>query len=400
MTTDEPPGDGQDAPRPGGKSSTSHTAHGSIEINDRSPIHDLADTGVEHRSRAHAIPQWLVSASEITVRLAIVAAGGLAVGWLLLYLSVVTIPVFVALLITTVLVPAVSWLTARGWPSLAATWAVILVVIGVIAGVAALMAPAIADQFDDLGGEIDGGIAEIESWLSTGPLGIEDVDLRAATDSLVEQARSGGSGRLVEGATFLAEVIAGALLAMVLTFFFVKDGSQLVSSGLQVFPARRREGARRAVHAAWTTLGGYVRGTIVVGLVNAVVIGVGLAIIGVPLVLPLAVLTAISAFFPLVGAVVAGAVAALVALVSEGFGSALAVVGLVVIVQQIEGDVLSPLVLGKTLRLHPLVVLLALAIGTVVAGLVGAFIAVPLTAVAVSIARSLQTTEQPADVPA
>jgi len=137
-----------------------------------------------------------------------------------------------------------------------------------------------------------------------------------------------------------------------------------------------------------------------VGVVNAVVIGVGLAIIGVPLVLPLAVLTALSAFFPLIGAVVAGFVAALVALVSEGFGSALAVIGLVVIVQQIEGDVLSPLVLGKTLRLHPLVVLLALATGTVVAGLVGAFIAVPLTAVGVSVTRALQNTEHPSDATA
>jgi len=345
-------------------------------------------------------PQWLIKASEITVRLAVVAAGALALGWLLLYLRVVTIPIFVALLITTVLVPPVRWLTARGWPSLAATWVVILAAIGIIAGIVALMAPSIADQFDDLGGEVDAGIAEIETWLSDGPLGIEDVDLRAATDRLVEQAGSGGTGQLVEGAALLAEVIAGALLAMVMTFFFVKDGSQLAASGLGLFPARLRDRARRAADAAWTTLGGYVRGTMAVGVVNAVVIGVGLAIIGVPLVLPLAVLTALSAFFPLIGAVVAGFVAALVALVSEGFGSALAVIGLVVIVQQIEGDVLSPLVLGKTLRLHPLVVLLALAIGTVVAGLVGAFIAVPLTAVGVSVTRALQNTEHPSDATA
>ncbi|MDQ3738595.1 MAG: AI-2E family transporter [Actinomycetota bacterium] len=343
-------------------------------------------------------PQWLIGASEITVRLAVVAAGVFALGWLLLYLRVVTIPIFVALLVTTVLVPPVRWLAARGWPSLLATWAVILGALGVIAGVVAMMAPAIADQFDDLGTEIDGGIAEIETWLSDGPLGIEDVDLSAATDRLVEQVGSGGTGQLVEGATLLAEVLAGTLLAMVMTFFFVKDGSHLATAGLGLFPARLRDRARRAADAAWTTLGGYVRGTMVVGVVNAVVIAVGLAIIGVPLVLPLAVLTALSAFFPLIGAVVAGAVAALVALVSEGFGPALAVVGLVVIVQQIEGDVLSPLVLGKTLRLHPLVVLLALAIGTIVAGIVGAFIAVPLTAVGVSVARALRTSEQPADV--
>lgn len=169
----------------------------------------------------------------------------------------------------------------------------------------------------------------------------------------------------------------------------------LTSSALAAFSKRRRDRARRAADAAWTTIGRYVRGTVIVGVVNAVVIGIGLAIIGVPLVLPLAALTALSAFFPLVGAVVAGAIAALVALVSEGFGPALAVVVLVVIVQQIEGDVLSPLVLGKSLRLHPLVVLLSLAVGTVVAGIVGAFVAVPLTAVAVSVTKSLHADETP-----
>ncbi len=340
-------------------------------------------------------PQWLVTASEITLRLAIVAAGVLALGWLLLYLRVVTVPAFVALLVSTVLVPPVRWLTRRGWPTLVATWAVILGVAVIVAGLVALMAPAFADQFGDLGGEIDGGIAEIEEWLADGPLGIEDVDLRAAADRLVEQAGSGGSGQLVEGATLLAEVIAGVLLAIVMTFFFVKDGSVLTSSALAAFSERRRDRARRAADAAWTTLGRYVRGTVIVGVVNAVVIGIGLAIIGVPLVLPLAALTALSAFFPLVGAVVAGAIAALVALVSEGFGPALAVVVLVVIVQQIEGDVLSPLVLGKSLRLHPLVVLLSLAVGTVVAGIVGAFVAVPLTAVAVSVTKSLRADETP-----
>ena len=338
-------------------------------------------------------PQWLVTASDVTFRLAVVAAGVFALGWLLLYLRVVTVPAFVALLVSTVLVPPVRWLTRRGWPTLVATWAVILGVAVIVAGLVALMAPAFADQFGDLGGEIDGGIAEIEEWLADGPLGIEDVDLRAAADRLVEQAGSGGSGQLVQGATLLAEVIAGVLLAIVMTFFFVKDGSVLTSSALAAFSERRRDRARRAADAAWTTIGRYVRGTVIVGQCRRH--RIGLAIIGVPLVLPLAALTALSAFFPLVGAVVAGAIAALVALVSEGFGPALAVVVLVVIVQQIEGDVLSPLVLGKSLRLHPLVVLLSLAVGTVVAGIVGAFVAVPLTAVAVSVTKSLRADETP-----
>jgi putative heme transporter len=273
----------------------------------------------------------------------------------------------------------VRWLRRRGWPPLLATWtALVVLVLVVAAGVAALV-PAFLDQTDELGERVDEGIADIEDWMATGPLGIEDPDLRATLDAAADRVLESQPGAVVDGVTLAAEVLAGALLALVMVFFFVKDGPEITAWAVRQIPEARREDSRRAGRAAWSALGAYVRGTLVVGVVNGTIIGIGLAILGVPLALPLAIITAVSAFFPLVGAVVAGALAALVALVTGGIVEALIVVGLTVAVQQIEGDVLSPIVMGKALRLHPLVILVALTIGAITAGILGAFLAVPVT---------------------
>lgn len=328
------------------------------------------------------VPSSLVVASEVTARTAVVAGGVAVVVWVFLALRLVTIPAFVALLATTMLHPAVDALRRRRWPDLAATWAVLLVAVGVIAGIVALLVPAFADQVDDLDEQLAGGIAEVEGWLETGPLGLDDVDLQRSLDRAL--GRAADSERVIEGVTLAGEVLAGILLALVMTFFFVKDGPRITAWLRSLLPAGRREDGASAGQAAWAALGAYVRGTAVVGVVNGVIIGIGLAIIGVPLAVPLGLITAVSAFFPLVGAVAAGAVAALVALFTGGITDALIVVGLVVIVQQVEGDVLSPLVMGRALRLHPLVILVALTVGAITAGLLGAFLAVPLTGMAVA----------------
>lgn len=319
-----------------------------------------------------------MAASEVVVRVAILVAGALALAWVLLELRVVTVPIFVALLFTTVLQLPVGALRRRGWPPLLATWTVLAAAVLVVVGGIAALVPAFLDQTDELGDRVDEGIAEIEQWLETGPLGIEEPDLRAAVDAGVDRVMESDPSALVDGVTIAAEVLAGALLALVMVFFFVKDGPHIIDWAVRQIPTSRREASRRAGRAAWAALGAYVRGTLVVGFVNGVIIGIGLAVLGVPLVLPLAVITAISAFFPLVGAVVAGTLAALVALVTGGVFQALVVVGLTVAVQQIEGDVLSPIVMGRALRLHPLVILVALTVGAITAGILGAFVAVPV----------------------
>jgi len=336
------------------------------------------------------VPSWLRTGSEIVVRLAVLAAGLLAVSWLFLHLRVVTIPAFVALLGATVLVPPVAALRRRGWRPLLATWTVVIGALAIVAGVIALLVPAFVDQIEELGDQLDEAISEIEDWLEPGPVGLDEPDLRSALDTLGERVVDADPAAVIDGATLAAEILAGILLAVVMLFFFVKDGSLIVRWARDQFPAERRDDAARAGAAAWNALGAYVRGTLVVGAVNGTVIGVGLAILGVPLALPLGIITAVSAFFPLIGAVVAGTLAALIALVSGGVVTALIVVGLTVAVQQIEGDVVSPIVMGRALRLHPLVVLVALSVGAIAAGLVGAFLAIPITGVVVAVSGALR----------
>lgn len=351
----------------------------------------VAEVEAPSESGPRRVPLALVTASELTWRSAVVAGGVVAVAWLFLSLRLVTIPAFVALLATTVLHPAVDALRRRRWPDLAATWAVLLVAVGLVAGTVALLVPALAAQADDLDEQLEGGIAEVERWLETGPLELADVDLQRSFDSAL--GRAADSERLIEGITLAGELIAGVLLALVMTFFFVKDGPRITGWVRSLLPSGRRDDAASVGRAAWDALGAYVRGTAIVGIVNGVIIGTGLAIIGVPLAVPLGLITAISAFFPLVGAVAAGAVAALVALFAGGVSEALIVVGLVVVVQQVEGDVLSPLVMGRALRLHPLVILVALTVGAISAGLLGAFLAVPLTGVAVAAVAATRNPE-------
>jgi predicted PurR-regulated permease PerM len=178
--------------------------------------------------------------------------------------------------------------------------------------------------------------------------------------------------------------VAGILLTLPLTFFFVKDGRRIATwlTDRMVPPAHRTL-AFGVEEKAWQTLGGYLRGTALMGVIEGTIIGVTLVLIGAPLVLPLAVLTFFGAFFPLVGATLAGIVAGLVVLAANGLADALIVGAVVVAVQQLDGDVLAPFVLGRAVRLHPLVILLALTAGAVLGGAVGAFLAVPTTAVAV-----------------
>lgn len=346
--------------------------------------------------RQPEVPAGLVVASEVVVRAAIVAIGVLAVIWVLLELRVVTVPIFVALLVTTVLQPLVRALCRRRWPPLAATWAVLVGAVVVVAGGIAVLVPALLDQTDELGDRFNEGIAELERWLATGRLGVEDPDLRAAVDTAVDRILKSEPGALVDGVTLAAEVLAGALLALVMVFFFVKDGNRITDWAARQIPEPRRDSSRRAGRAAWAAMAAYVRGTLVIGVVNGTVIGIGLAILGVPLALPLAIITALSAFFPLVGAVVAGTLVALVALVSGGVVQALVVVALTVAVQQIEGDVLSPVVMGRALKLHPLVILIALTVGAITAGILGAFLAVPLTGVAIAAIAAARQPSPPA----
>ena len=191
----------------------------------------------------------------------------------------------------------------------------------------------------------------------------------------------GSSGGLISGARTVLELVAGLVLSLVLSFFFVKDARTFQRWGLSKVPVVHRDFVREAASKAWRTLGNYLVGAATIGLVEAVIIGLAVAIAGGSLVVPVMVLTFAAAFFPIVGAIVAGAVAVLVTFVSSGFTPALIVLIVVVLVQQFDTDLLAPLIYGRAVRLHPVVVLVALTAGGTIAGIVGAFVAVPITAV-------------------
>jgi predicted PurR-regulated permease PerM len=244
-------------------------------------------------------------------------------------------------------------------------------------------------QVPQLAGGATAGLGDVERWLSS-TFGLGQSQIGQVVQGAVNQLQSSATsiaGTVLTGLTTIANGLIDAVLALVLAFLFVKDGYRFLPW------MRRQVGAGAGEHLAevgaraWDRLGGFIRSQAIVGFIDAACIGVGLVIIGVPLALPLAVLTFFGAFIPIVGALTAGALSVLIALVSKGFTTALIVLVLILAVQQIEGNLLQPLVQGKGLGLHAAVIILAVAGGGSVAGIVGAFLAVPVVAVAAEIAR-------------
>lgn len=314
------------------------------------------------------------------ILIAIAAIGGL---WLLGELRVVVVPVLASLLVATLLMPPTDFLRRHGLPSALATGLVMLGAVALLAGVVTLIAPAVVDQFGELESSVDEAVNEVVRWLVQGPFDLERKQIDEAVENGLDSLRSnaGGIGKgVLTGASMLVEVIAGLLLMIVLVFFFVHDGRGMWEFGLSMVPRQRRELVDGAGREVWTAIAGYMRGVAFIAVVDAVLIGIALALIGVPLVVPLMVLVFFGAFIPLVGAVASGAIAALVALISNGVVDAALVVGAIVAIQQIEGDLLYPNVVGRMIRLHPVAILLVLTAGTVVAGIVGALLAIPVAA--------------------
>lgn len=357
---------------------------------------------------AHDVPWPLRAAASWTWRLLLLAVGAVLLARVVADLRLVVLPVIVALFLTTLLFSPTQWLRDHGLPSALAAATTLLSSIGIVAGVFAFIGPQVATEFDDLGRQVRAGAEQLIDWIGEGPLGLGQEDIRQGLQGLLDQAQgSAGAigGGLLTGAVLIAELIAGLLVALVLTFFFLKDGTRMWKWILSLFDSEpNRRDAGELGDRIWDTLSSYVRGLMVVALFDAVFIGIALWVIGVPLVLPLAVLTFFGAFIPIVGAVAAGAAAALVALVTGGVQDALFVVAAVVAVQQIESEVLYPVVVGRALELHPVTILLAVTAGGVLYGIGGAALAAPLLATAVTIAsfarqRHRNASRPPEDAP-
>ncbi len=299
-------------------------------------------------------------------------------------LSLVVIPVAVALLLAALFQPASAALVRRGMKrSLAAGLVLVAALVLVFGGLGLIIRTFIA-EIDNLSTQVSEGIEEVQTWLSQGPLHLTDTQL----DQYIDRAREAiteNQGAVTSGAvttaTTLGEVLTGFFLVLFTLFFFLRDGAQIWSFLCRLLPREARLPTARAGHYAWHTLVSYVHATVLVAFVDAVGIGIGLAVLGIPLALPLAALVFLGAFIPVIGATLTGTVAVLVALVTNGPVSALIVLAIVIAVQQLEGHVLQPLIMGRAVALHPLAVILAIAAGIVVAGIVGGLIAVPLLAV-------------------
>ena len=330
---------------------------------------------------------------QVLAVLAVIAVLALAVT----QLSLVVIPVLIALVLAAAISPLVAWLRRRGLPSLLATWIALVALVAVLSGIVWLVVLAVVNQWDELRTQALDGFAELQTYVQGLPFEITDEQIRSAQESAAGLLRSDavGSGAIA-GVSQTADFVAGFFIMIVVLFFFLKDGPKLWEFLLRPFEGHRYERGKRIGDATVRTLGGYVRGTAIIAAVDAVAIGIGLAILGVPLAIPLSVLVFLLAFIPLVGATLAGILATLVALVAVGPVEALVVAALVIVVNQLEGDLLQPIVMGRALRLHPLVILVALTAGTVLVGLTGAVLAVP---VAASIWRAVQVWDGP-DLPA
>lgn len=310
-----------------------------------------------------------------------VAVYGLAV--LAVRLRIVLLPVGIALLLTTALMPVRRAMTDRGVPLPLAMLGVVVTFFGAVALAGALVVPPLFDEFDALDETLQTAADDVEEWFVEGPLGLDDewvADTRTRIEDAAENARV-SDGALVDGATLAGEVLAGLLLALVVTFFVLKDGPDLQRTALDRVPARHRDSVRAAGSGAWGALGGYLRGSAMLGAFEAVVIGGTMVLVGAGLALPVAVLTFLAAFFPFVGAITAGIIAVSVTLVTAGPAAAGIVAIVAIAVQQLDNDLLAPIIYGKALELHPLVIILAITSGGALAGLAGAFIAVPLVAV-------------------
>ena len=342
------------------------------------------------RRREAAVAAAFARVAAASARFLVVVAAVVVLGYLAGRLWVILFPVLLALLLATVLWPPARALRRRGTPPALAAIGVLLVALLLLLALLGGLAPQVTGQAQEIADQVTAGLGELQRGLSGPPFNLGEERIGGAVDNVIGELQQNAQSiatRVLSGAAAAGSALLTGLLALVLCFFYLKDGPKFLPwlGGLV--------GPRAAPHVAavaqrsWLTLSGFIRAQAAVGFVDAVFIGIGLAVLGVPLAVPLAVLVFFGAFIPIIGAVVTGALAALVALVTSGPTSALIVVALVLVVQQLEGNVLQPILVGRTLDLHPAVVILAVTAGGTLAGISGAFLAVPVVSVLAVVIR-------------
>jgi putative heme transporter len=354
-------------------------------------VDSVADASVTPLVRKAAAWAW---------RLLVILAAAVALLWAVKRLELIFVPVALATILTALLLPAVDFLDRRGAPRGGAVALVLLSGVAVVGGILTFVISQFIEGAPALVEQVTHSIEGVGNWLTDGPLRISDQQIDQVRTAAVDALRN-NQERLTTGALSTAgtvtEIVTGALLVLFTLIFLLHGGRNIFAFVTKIFPEPVRDRVRDAGRAGFRSLIGYVRATFLVALVDAAGIGTGLAIMGVPLALPLASLVFLGAFIPLVGAVIAGALAVVVALIAKGLIYALITLGLVIAVQQLEGHVLQPLVMGRAVSIHPLAIVLAIAGGGVLAGIVGALLAVPAVAFANSAVRVLVAREPAAE---
>ena len=345
--------------------------------------------------RRYQVPVGVEIAAGWSWRLLLIAAAGGVGIWLLRFFSEITVAVAIAVLGTALTIGAVDWLVDRRVPRLLATFIVVIAMLAAFFGMLALVGQQLSTQVDDLRANVVEGISQVQDWARTGPLGLSDAQLQSWIDeakSAISTTDSSVVTRITAVGATITHVVAGFFIALFSAFFFLYEGDRIWSWIVALFPRAARERVHSSGQTAWRSLTAFVRATVIVALTDALGVAVAAWALGVPLTLAIGVLVFLGAFVPIIGALISGMVAVLVALVAQGPWTALFMLIAVVIVQQFESHVLQPFLMGAFVAVHPLAIIIAIAAGVVVAGVVGALIAVPLAACLNGIVRHLAET--------
>jgi predicted PurR-regulated permease PerM len=342
---------------------------------------------VGFRPAEESVPRPVRVAAGWSWRLIVIVIAIIGFFYLIGYVQAVVVPVIIALLLSALLQPGAAWLRRHGVPRSLAAGIMLIIGIVVVSGVLTGVITSFVNGFPELSKNVVQGANQIVSWLHNGPLHVSDKQITSALKT-AQTWMENNQGKLTSGAlstaTSVGEAVVDIFLILLTTFFLVRDGRAIWNFLVQaLLPRKARPAVDDAGTASWHSLVAYVRATVLVAFIDAVCIGIGIVATQVPfgLAIPLAALIFLGAFIPIVGATLSGTVAVLVTLVTRGFIAAIVVLAIVLAVQQIEGHLLQPLIMGRAVAIHPLGIILGIASGIAIFGIFGGLIAVPLIAV-------------------
>lgn len=354
-----------------------------------------ADGVLPHQARDRVrVPYGIDVAAAWAWRLLLIVAAAYVLAKALGFLEVVVIPIVIALLISALVVPLVNMAERMHIRRSVGALLVVLVVIGIIASMLTFAGREVATGASDLATQAAAGLDKLRSWLQTGPLHLTNnqIDgwLNSLQNALVHWSKDGNPvGKVTAVGSIALDVVASMFIVLFSTYFFLAEGTRIWAWIVRLAPRTARSRLDSSGKVAWISLTQFVRATVIVAAVDAIGIMIGAAVLNVPFVAAIGVLVFLGAFVPILGATVAGTVAVLIAFVDHGIVTALIMLAWVVGVQQLEAHGLQPFLLGRWVRVHPLAVILSIAVGVIVAGVAGALVAVPLAAATNAVALHL-----------